>query len=252
MAVQLNDLLVGGDLLGHLGVLHAGGACLCHLELPLVEGLALHLPLGLQGRHDVLVLPADLEGPELRSGKYNRQHLTNTTDSILQISRTAILHRQFQLAHLVSEPAQGAEPPAVLQTEHLKSGEDHHPLLAVVRGRQALEGLEPLQGGLATLSLVGRHATHGAPEDVRVRAEVEGPTAGLDAAPLLEEVEVLELIAVEVAAHVDALAPAAVGVREEPGGSDRDLILAIALLPRIRIGRFRFNVTNTLATSPLT
>ena len=147
----------------------------------------------------------------------------------------------------MSEPAQEAEPPAVLQTEHLKSGGDHHLLLVVVQGRHALEGLEPLMGVLATLGLVGRHATHGAPEDVRVRAEVEGPTAGLDAAPLLEEVEVLELIAVEVAAHVDdALAPAAVGVREEPGGSDRDLILAIALLPLSRIGRFRFNVTNTL------
>lgn len=71
MAVRLNDLLVGG---------------LGHLDLPLVEGLALHLPLGLQGRHDILVLPANLEGPELRSEKYNRQHLTNTTDSISQIS----------------------------------------------------------------------------------------------------------------------------------------------------------------------
>ena len=111
----------------------------------------------------------------------------------------------------MSEPAQEAEPPAVLQTKHLKSGGDHHPLLAVVQGRHALEGLEPLMGVLATLGLVGRHATHGAPEDVRVRAEVEGPTAGLDAAPLLEEVEVLELVAVEVAAHVDALAPAADG-----------------------------------------
>ena len=83
----------------------------------------------------------------------------------------SLLHRQFQLAHLVSEPAQEAESPAVLQTEHLKSGGDHHPLLAVVQGRHALEGLEPLMGVLAMLGLVGRHATHGAPEDVRVRAE---------------------------------------------------------------------------------
>ena len=45
---------------------------------------------------------------------------------------------------------------------------------------------------------------------LRVRAEMEGPTAGLDVAPLLEEVEVLQLVAVEVPAHVDALAPAAV------------------------------------------
>ena len=65
MAVRLDDLLVGGDLLGHLGVLHAGGAGLDHLDLALVEGLALHLPLGLQGGDDVLVLPADLKDYEL-------------------------------------------------------------------------------------------------------------------------------------------------------------------------------------------
>ena len=114
------------------------------------------------------------------------------------------------MPYLVSEPAQGAEPPAVLQAENLESGGDHHLLLAVVRGRHALEGLEHLQCGLATLGLVGRHAADGASEDVKGRAEVEGSTAGLDVAPLLEEVEVLQLVAVEVPAHVEALAPAAV------------------------------------------
>ena len=44
MAVRLYDLLVRGDLLGHLGVLHAGDAGLGHLELSLVEGLAFNLP----------------------------------------------------------------------------------------------------------------------------------------------------------------------------------------------------------------
>ena len=110
----------------------------------------------------------------------------------------------------MSEPAQGAEPPAVLQAENLESGGDHHLLLAVVRGRHALEGLEPLQGGLATLGLVGRHDADGASEDLKGRAEVEGSKAGLDVAPLLQEVEVLQLVAVEVTAHVDALAPEAV------------------------------------------
>ena len=36
---------------------------------------------------------------------------------------------------------------------------------------------------------------------------MEGATAGLDVAPLPEEVQVLQLVAVEVAAHVDALTP---------------------------------------------
>ena len=36
---------------------------------------------------------------------------------------------------------------------------------------------------------------------------MEGATAGLHVAPLPEEVQVLQLVAVEVAAHVDALAP---------------------------------------------
>ena len=121
------------------------------------------------------------------------------------------------MSHLVSEPAQGAEPPAVLQTENLEGGGNHHLLLAVVRGRHALESLEPLEGGLATLGLVGSHATDGAPEDLRGRAEVERSTAGLDVAPLLEEVEVLQLVAVEVSAHVDALAPATLEVREPSG-----------------------------------
>ena len=36
---------------------------------------------------------------------------------------------------------------------------------------------------------------------------MEGSTGGLDVATLLQEVEVLQLVAVEVSAHVDALAP---------------------------------------------
>ena len=99
----------------------------------------------------------------------------------------------------------------MLQAENFEGGGDHHLLLAVVRGRHALEGLEPLQGNLATLGLVGRHDADGASEDLKGRAEVEGSKAGLDVAPLLEEVKVLKLVAVEVPAHVDALAPAAVG-----------------------------------------
>ena len=69
MAVGLDDGLEGRDGLGHLLVLHAGLAGLGHLELALVEGLALHLPLGLQGGHDILVLPPDLRrGQAWRNG----------------------------------------------------------------------------------------------------------------------------------------------------------------------------------------
>ena len=99
----------------------------------------------------------------------------------------------------------------MLQAENFEGGGDHHLLLAVVRGRHALEGLDHLQCGLATLGLVGRHAADGASDDLRGRVELEGPAAGLDVALLLEEVKVLKLVAVEVPAHVDALAPAADG-----------------------------------------
>ena len=61
MSIGLDNFLEGSNLLGDLGVLHAGGPGLGNLELALVEGLALHLPLGLKRGHDVLVLPADLK-----------------------------------------------------------------------------------------------------------------------------------------------------------------------------------------------
>jgi len=167
MSIGLDNFLEGSNLLGDLGVLHAGGPGLGNLELALVEGLALHLPLGLKRGHDVLVLPADL----------------------------------------MSEPAKGAEPPSVLQPQNLKSRGDDHQLLLVIGRGHTLEGLQPLQSVLATLGLVGGHATDGAPEDLGWCPEVEGSTGGLDVATLLQEVEVLQLVAVEVAAHVDALTP---------------------------------------------
>ncbi len=60
VAERLDDLLVCGNPLGDLGVLENGGLGLGHLQLALVEGLTLYLPLGLQGGHNVLVLPANL------------------------------------------------------------------------------------------------------------------------------------------------------------------------------------------------
>merc|ERR1712130_620141 len=126
MAITLDDFLEGSNLLGNLGVLHAGGSGLGHLQLALVEGFALHLPLCLESSHNVLVLPANL----------------------------------------MSEPAKGAEPPSVLQPQNLQSGWDDHELLFVIGRGNSLEGLQPLKGILSALSLVGGHATDSAPEDL--------------------------------------------------------------------------------------
>jgi hypothetical protein len=61
VAEGLDDLLMDSDPLGDLGILEDGLLGLGHLQLALVEGLTLHLPLGLQSGHDVLVLPAHLD-----------------------------------------------------------------------------------------------------------------------------------------------------------------------------------------------
>ena len=42
---------------------------------------------------------------------------------------------------------------------HLQSGWDDHELLFVIGRGNSLEGLEPLEGVLSTLGLVGGHAT---------------------------------------------------------------------------------------------
>ena len=60
--------------------------------------------------------------------------------------------------YLVSEPAERAEPAAMLEPEHLEGGGDDHLLLLVVRGRHTLEGLQALQRSLPTLRLVRGHA----------------------------------------------------------------------------------------------
>ena len=58
----------------------------------------------------------------------------------------------------MSQPAERAEPPAVLQPEHLQGGGNDHLLLLVIRGRDTLEGLQALEGSLPALGLVGNHA----------------------------------------------------------------------------------------------
>merc|ERR1712217_788397 len=58
MSVGLDDLLVGSDSLCDLGVLDKGSLGLGNLNLRLVKSFSLHLPLGLKGGNNVLVLPA--------------------------------------------------------------------------------------------------------------------------------------------------------------------------------------------------
>ena len=60
VSIGLDNFLEGSDLLGDLGVLHAGSPGLGHLQLALVESLSLHLPLDLKSGNNVLVLPANL------------------------------------------------------------------------------------------------------------------------------------------------------------------------------------------------
>jgi len=145
--------------------------CFCNSlglgDSSVVKVLGLDLPLGLQSLDNVLVLPADV----------------------------------------VAQPTEGAELPAWLEPENLKGGGDDHPLLLVVWGWDTLEGLESLHGILSPLGLVGNHAPHSPPEHFGGGTEVEGAAARLDIAPKPEELEHLQLVPVEVAGLVDALAP---------------------------------------------
>ena len=96
--------------------------------------------------------------------------------------------------------------PARLEPEHSEGRGDDHPLLLVVGGRDALEGLKPLESLLAALGLMRNHSPHRPPEDLGGRTEVKGSSERLDIATKSQELEVLQLIPVEVATHVDALA----------------------------------------------
>merc|ERR1719264_270406 len=118
--------------------------------------------------------------------------------TFLLASRAATMSWYFQPTSCPSLPR---------EQNHLPCRGNDHQLLFVIGRGNTLEGLEPLQSVLAALSLVGGHATHSAPEDLGWSPEVERSTGGLHVAALLQEVEVLQLVAVEVSAHVDAFAP---------------------------------------------
>jgi hypothetical protein len=77
-------------------------------------------------------------------------------------------------ADLVAQSSDCAVLAAGLESENAKGLGNDHLLLLVVRGRDAFEDLEPLEGGGAAGGLVGDHATDGLVEDAGRGAEVEG------------------------------------------------------------------------------
>ena len=81
---------------------------------------------------------------------------------------------------------------------------DGQPLFLVIWRRNTFEGLQPLHSGLSTLGLVRHHTTNCTPEDLSGSTEVEGSTQRLDVTPQTQKLQVLQLVAVEVSAHVDA------------------------------------------------
>lgn len=76
-------------------------------------------------------------------------------------------------ANLVAETADCAVLTARLQAQDTQSLRNHHLLHLVVRGRDALEDLEPLHRSGPSGRLVGDHATDGLIEDPGRCSEVE-------------------------------------------------------------------------------
>ena len=72
----------------------------------------------------------------------------------------------------MSESSQRAVSPAGLQPEDLEGRGDDHLLLLVVGRGNSLECLQALESVLASLGLVGNHATDSSPEDLGGGSEV--------------------------------------------------------------------------------
>ena len=94
--------------------------------------------------------------------------------------------------------------PCGLQTHHLEGRRDHHSLFLVIGWWDTIKHLEVVQGGLASLGLVGQHASHGPPEDAARGSKVVSATRWVGVHPLAEESQVLQLVSVEVARNADA------------------------------------------------
>ena len=95
---------------------------------------------------------------------------------------------------------------ARFQPENLQCRGNNHPLLFVVWRRYTFESLEPFHGVLATLGLVRYHTANCTPKDLSGSTEVERSSKRLDVTPQAQELQILQLIPVEVTAHVDAFA----------------------------------------------
>ena len=85
--------------------------------------------------------------------------------------------------------------PTGFQPQHSQRLWYDEPLLAVVRGRNALEELEALKGGGTASGLVRDHATDRSVEDLGGRAVVEGARLfRVDNVSFMEEIMVSELL----------------------------------------------------------
>ena len=80
---------------------------------------------------------------------------------------------------LMSQTPQVSKLSGRLQPNNLEGSRDHHPLFLVIGWRDPIQHLEALQGSLASLGLVGQHASHSAPENVAGGSEVVGASGGL-------------------------------------------------------------------------
>ena len=137
-----------------------------------MEGLRLDLALLLKAVNNILVAPANLVGQTL-------WHLISS--------------RRYQLQSATD--LDGAVLAAGLQPQHPESLRNDHALLLVVGGRDALEELEPLEGGSTARRLVGNHSTDSAVEDFGGGAVMEGARLlGVDDVAFVEEVVVAKLV----------------------------------------------------------
>lgn len=116
-----------------------------------VVGRGSDLALGLEGGEDALVFPAKLGGDAL----------------------------------------EGAEAAAGLETEGAEGLGDDEAFEGVVGGRDAVKGLEAVEGGHTAGRLVGDHATNDTPELTGRCTEMERTLFGVDKTALAQKVLVL-------------------------------------------------------------
>ena len=139
-----------------------------------MERLRLNLPLLLKAVNHILVAPTDLVRETL---SYDKKGLSISS---WKGNSDMYLH--------------GAVLATRLQSENTEGLRHNHPLLLVIRGRDALKELETLQSGSAASGLVGDHTANGPVENLGRCAVVEGTGLfGVDNVTFVEEVVVTQL-----------------------------------------------------------